>query len=314
MLYNFLKGLRGRVLILSHYNTDVDGVCSSIAFKEAVHSLNPGLKITLGTVGSFSRLVVNPSIDADFIVLMDTSTMQQLAPLDADIREHPAKKAVIDHHNPHKDTKKVADFYFVDKSATSTSEVVYKLLCDMGVKISRRMGYAVLLGILADSAHLKFASSKTMKMLSEILDKNVDYGRAVSLLEVTENTSRRLAHLKAAQRMKVYKAEKFVIATSKVGSFGSSAASALVVLGADCAFVASGDKEVQISARAHPKFLESGMSLGKDVMLGVGKLMGGAGGGHDAAAGAAGKKLTPDEALDECVKVVESFLKSRKGR
>ncbi len=323
---NYLKKFSGKILILSHQNSDLDAICSSIALKEALCALNPDLRIMIGAAGSVCKsarqvlkefseeVAINPKLDADFIILVDTATLQQIAPLDAGIKKHTGKIAVIDHHASHADTKNIADFYFVDEKASSSSEIVYTLLKKMKLKISRRIAFVLLVGILADSAHLKFATPKTIKIVNEILEEmDVDYERAVSLLEVSEDVSRKIAHLKCAKRMELYRIMDFVLVTSEVSSFGASAARALVLLGADCAFVASAKKnEVQISARASSNFIrETGINLGRDIMPKIGELINGSGGGHAGAAGAKGRGNYIGKALAECIKLVQEFLHRR---
>ncbi|MBI5253478.1 MAG: hypothetical protein HY930_03660 [Euryarchaeota archaeon] len=185
----------------------------------------------------------------------------------------------------------------------------------MKLKISGRIGFALLIGILADSAHLKFATKKTIKMVSEILEKtNADYERALSLLEVSEDFSKKIAHLKAAQRMELYRVMDFVLVTSEVSSFGASAARALALLGADCAFVGSVKKnEVQISARASSNFIKkTGINLGRDIMPKIGEFINGGGGGHTGAAGAKGRGNSISRALSECIRLVQEFLHAPK--
>lgn len=325
---SYLKNFSGRVLILSHQNSDLDAICSSIALKEALSVLNPRLIITIGAAVSacksarqvlkeFSEEVaVNPKLDAGLVILVDTATLQQIAPLDTEIKKHPGKIAVIDHHAPHPDTRDIADFYSVDEKASSSSEIVYTILKKMKIKISGRAAFALLIGILADSAHLKFATRKTIKIVDEILERtNADYERAAALLEVSEDVSKKIAHLKAAQRMELYRVMDFVLVTSEVSSFEASAARALVLLGADCVFVASMKKgEMQISARASQNFIrETGINLGRDIMPRVGELINGGGGGHVAAAGAKGRGSSISKALAGCIKLVQEFLHAPKG-
>lgn len=320
---DFLKNFsKGDMLILSHHNSDPDAVCSSIALKEAITKFNPHIAIKLGAAKSVSKfskgileefstdVVINPSLDVDLLVLIDTATLQQIAPLDKEINKSDTKKIVIDHHAQHKDTKDIADFYIV-KEASSTAEIVYHIIKKMELEITDRVGLAVLLGILADTAHLKFATPKTLQTINEILeDTGVDYNKALGLLEVPEDLSQRIAHLKAAQRMELYRVMDWIIITSEVSAFGASAARALTLLGADCAFVGSVNKdEVHISARATTNFIrETRMHLGKDIMPQIGGFIKGSGGGHKAAAGAEGKGEDITKALAECVRLVQEFL------
>jgi nanoRNase/pAp phosphatase (c-di-AMP/oligoRNAs hydrolase) len=107
--------------------------------------------------------------------------------------------------------------------------------------------------------------------------------------------------LKAAQRMKWIQERKWIIATSLVGSFESGSARLLIVLGADVAIVASGNKkgEIRLSTRASNRIVSEGFNL-TTVLESVEDMNGGSGGGHPGAAGYNGKGDT--EAITEITK------------
>jgi phosphoesterase RecJ-like protein len=320
-LFDCVKGASGPILILSHQNADLDAVCSSIALKDAFGVLNPNAEILIGVPNSISKnakriiekseAVINPSLDVELLVILDSSTLEQISPLDGDIKK--AKKiAVIDHHAPHEDTENVSDFYLVDDGASSTAEVIYELIEEAGIEITERSRLAILTGILADSARLRLATAKTIKIFSRLLDSGVDYQKALELVESPEDdVSQKIACLKAARRMEIHKTGEWILVTTKVSSFEARAANCIISTGADCVFVGSSAKgEIQISARARQNFLkETGISLGRDIMPHVGEFAGGSGGGHREAAGVKSKNGDIDAALDECIRVAEEFIK-----
>lgn len=324
-LFGYVEGMgSGRVLILSHQNADLDAICSSLALKEALAALNPNIEIQMGVPGGISKkakgiaedseVFINPSLEVELLVILDSSTLEQISPLDSDIKK--AKKiAVIDHHVPHSETKDISDFYLVDESAASTAEIIYELIEDAGIDISDRSRFAILTGILADSALLKFATPKTIKTVSRLLDSGADYQKALDLIMLQEeDVSQKIACLKAAKRIEINREGDWILVTSKVNAFESRAANGLVSLGADCVFVGSTAKDsVKISARASQNFLrKTGINLGRDVVPRVGEFVGGSGGGHREAAGVKSKSGDIDAALDECVRVAEELIKRRK--
>jgi len=318
-----LLGTPGRVLFLLHHNADHDAVCSAAALKRGLSRVNPGAEVRIGAAKGVSRdgrkvagamgeeIAVDPELDADLVVLLDTSTLGQLEQLGERLGSCGAKIAVIDHHARHRETEEIADYYIVDERASSTAEIVHGLLIEAGVEPDAEIASALLLGILADTGHLRLARPETVHVVSELLKTpDVDYDLLESLLEVEEDPSRKLAHLKAGQRAEIERVGEWIIATSVVGSFGASAARALVMLGADAAFVGtSSSTGLQVSSRASKRFLEgTGIHLGKDIMPSVGESIGGSGGGHAGAAGAAGKGEGLDEALVRCVELVRERI------
>jgi nanoRNase/pAp phosphatase (c-di-AMP/oligoRNAs hydrolase) len=318
-----LKTFRGRATILGHQNADLDCLCSSIALKEGLKEVNPALVVEIGAAGGFSKAAkrileefnyeasVNPALEEGLLIILDTSSLELLSPLDNEVRGFQGEIIVIDHHVPNQ-LSSLAHHSIVDPDATSTSELVYDLLKSLGVEIREITAISLLIGILADTQHLRFASPKVLRTASELLSKaEVDYEGVLSLIDSSEELSERMAHLKAAQRMKIRRVNDYLLATSRVSSFSASTASALVALGADCAFVGAQRKgEIQISARASRNFLVSTkLHLGMDVMSRIGPLIGGSGGGHRGAAGAKGRGDV-DAALEKCISLVQDFLLS----
>ncbi len=312
-----LKNFRGRALILTHQNADCDAIGSAVALKKAMQSFSPRASVAIGAAQGVSKAArrileelgesveINPPLDAELLILVDTATLRLLAPLDAELKRSSAKKAVIDHHALNEELHSVADFLIV-KDASSTAEVVYELVKKMGT-VSDEIALSLLAGIIADTGHLKFATPATLQTVNEILAvKKASYEKALSLLEIPEDVSQKIAHLKAAQRMELFRVMDYVIVTSQVSAFEASAARALVMLGADVAFVGSENKsEIRISARAGEGFLrETNLHLGRDVMPKICGLIAGSGGGHAGAAGAKGKGDLA-KALAECVRILQ---------
>jgi len=318
---NYLKKLSGKVVILSHQNADVDAIASSIALKEAITTYNSRATVDIGVANGTSKVskriaeelgdnfIVNPNLDTDLVILLDTSTLRQLSPISENIKKA-SKIAVIDHHSPHEETRGIADFYIVEEFS-SVAEVVYKLILEMEVPVGKKIGLALLLGIISDTGHLRYATSDTLKTIASILDSGIDFASAVELLETPKDKSQKIAQLKAAQRMKIIKMDGWIIVASHVGSFEASSASALVKLGADCAFVGSENNgKITLSVRASPDFQRStGIHLGSDLMQGIGTSIGGGGGGHPGAAGAKGAGSV-EEILEECIRQVSMLLKN----
>ncbi len=322
--FKWVRGIQGKVLILSHQNADLDAICSSIVLKDALSILNPDIEIIMGVPNGISKnaksmveesqFLINPSLDVDLLVILDSSTLEQISPLDKDTGM--AKKiAIIDHHVSHEETKNISDFYMVDESAISTAEVLYELIKAEGIVLNKSSNLALVVGILADSARLRLATGKTIRILAKLLDRGVDYQKALALVELPEeDASEKIARLKASKRMEIHKVDEWVLVTTKVNSFEARAANCIISIGADCVFVGSTNKEkIKMSARGRENFLRStGISLGKDIMPHVGEFVGGSGGGHREAAGVKSKTGDIDAALSECIKVTAKLIEQSK--
>lgn len=303
-------------MLLCHHNADPDSLGSAIAFSRYLTSM--GLKNRIGVAQSissyakrllqFAEVEKNPKVEEDVIIIFDTSSLEQLDPINL-----PEGKIVIviDHH-VEKENPIKADIKIVDSSRTSTAEIVWDLFKYLGFcdEMSVR---AILAGIITDTANFRYANVKTFKTVSEILkmfeiQMGEIYNLVVPVTDENIDQAKRMAILKACQRMEIKKVKNYIIAISKVSSYESLACKTFLQLGADVAIVGSEKNGVRISSRAKEHLIKKGLHLGK-IMEKVGPIIDGSGGGHSGAAGANGKKNL-DEAVKFLVKEIETFLKN----
>ena len=316
-----IKQFKGKsVLLLGHKNADPDSVCSIIALSIGLKQL--GFKVRSGVVESASKISqkildeidesieINPDLKTDLIVMLDMSTEGQLSDFVQEIFSSSAKKMIIDHHAIHDYTLKT-DFHFIDEKANSTVELVYDLLNELKVNINEKIAKAILLGTVAETAHLHYASLKNFEIIAELMKKfSIDYQWILATLETPLDVSERIARLKAAQRAKFERIGDFLVVASKVKSFEASAARLLIRAGADLAGVAAEkENEVRISLRSTPNFYKkTKIDLGKELVPEIAKIIKGTGSGHPTAAGANGTLVNK---ADEALKYIVEYTKTR---
>ena len=318
-LKRFLERSRDKsFLLLCHHNADPDSLGSAIAFALYLKSIGVE-KVRIGVAQSVSsyakRLLTfspvplekDPAVEEEVVLIFDTSSLEQLEPI-----EIPKDKTVIviDHHLE-KEKPIRADITVVDSSRTSTAEIVWELFKyvdfydEMAVK-------ALLAGIVTDTANFRFANAGTFRAVSEMLEHfPIQMGEIFQLVAPVSDENidqaKRMAILKACQRLEIKKFRKYVIAVSRVSAYESLACKTFLNLGADIAIVGSEKKGVRISARAKESLVKKGLHLGK-IMENVGPVIDGSGGGHAGAAGANGRKNL-DEAIKLILKEIERFLR-----
>jgi hypothetical protein len=115
--------------------------------------------------------------------------------------------------------------------------------------------------------------------------------------------------LKAAQRAKISSFKEWIIVFSRISSYQASVARALLSLGADLVVV-GGERDgvLRISMRASKDFSEkTGIHLGRDLAQPLGESIGGAGGGHEGAAGINGGTGL-DHFFAECERILAKRL------
>lgn len=295
------------VLYLCHRNADPDALGSAFALKEAIGG-------TIGVIEGCDRVasliakqldiecVTNPSGEGyDFVVVVDTSTPAQLN--EFELKNY----AVIDHHATTSLNEKAA--FYLHRNKSSTAEIVIEVLKVMGAPIMRRTAFALMSGIVTDTGNFRHATSDSFKAVAELIElSGIEYSEVIDLLSaVPQDVSMRIAFLKAAQRCSIERVEDWIIVTSQVSSFGGAAASSLISIGADVAFVASKkDDLVKVSARARREAQNAGVNLAT-LMEEISAKFKGAGGGHE---GAAGMDVTgePEAILLECVEYAKKAL------
>ena len=299
------------ILYLCHRNADADALGSAFALKEAIGG-------TIGVVDGCDRVasqianqlkieyVLEPKGEYDLVVVVDTSTPGQLNgfPL--------GPYAVIDHHATSALNENAV--FFLHRNRSSTAEIVLEVLKKMGAPIMRRTAFALLAGIVTDTGNFRHATSDSFKAVAELMDHSgINYNEVIDLLSsVPQDVSMRIAFLKAAQRCVIERVDEWIIVSSNVNSFGGAAASSLVSIGADVAFVgAKRDDVVKVSARARREIQSAGINLAQ-LMEDISAKYKGTGGGHEGAAGMDASGET-DVILSACVEHAKtSLLKKEK--
>jgi nanoRNase/pAp phosphatase (c-di-AMP/oligoRNAs hydrolase) len=216
---------------------------------------------------------------------------------------------MIDHHAPHPENTKTAALVLCDEKATSTCEIVLDMYQKSRVKLGREVSQALMVGMLVETGHMSIATRQTFKAAYLLVKAGANPESAFALTRSTMDDSERIARFRSAQRVRLERMDRWLIALSEVGSYHASAARALISLGAHLAVVAGKrNDELTLSFRSTRDFTErTGMHLGSDLATPLGARMGGMGGGHPTAAGA-NVKGDVNEALKLVLTIVKDFV------
>lgn len=299
-LANYFKKLgdeKRKIFISGHPHADPDAVGSVIALKEILKSL--GAEVTAGIPSDISKLSksvlksvdesieVDAPIEAEIVIVLDTSSLEQLKNYKEKIEELNPEIIFIDHHRPDEKTKKKIDKYYSKENASSTSELILDLAQKLDYKFESKIATLMLTGIISDTGHFKFANEETFRALNILFEHGADYREALEALKTPEDPSKRIAMLKACQRSEIHKAHGRQIVLSEIGAYESDAASLFVKIGADVSLVASENEEkIRISSRSRSGVAsETQLHLG-ELMSNLADHFGGVGGGHAGAAAA----------------------------
>jgi nanoRNase/pAp phosphatase (c-di-AMP/oligoRNAs hydrolase) len=310
------------VLVLGHQNADPDAVCSAYAFSLLAKRVNRKLKLSFASPDGVSKLsnqilravalevVESPDpSNVDLIVTVDTNTLQQLGNLKRPVLDSRKPLVMIDHHAPHPENVKTATFVICDDRATSTCEMILDMHAKLHIPLSRAASQALLIGLIVETGHLTIATRRTFHSACSLIKAGADPEPALAITRSAMDDSERIARLKSAQRLRMERIGKWVVAVSDVGSYHASAARALIALGAHLAVVAGKrNDELTVSFRSTREFAsETGLHLGRDLANPLGIKMGGMGGGHSTAAGA-NVKGEVDQALKLVLRILRDYL------
>lgn len=180
------------ISIITHPNPDGDAVGSSIGMYQFLRSM--GKEVYSIVPNSFPEFlawmegadkclnyeqkpdeVVNALEKSQLIFCVDFNAISRLNGLGGVVQKLVAPKVLIDHHLLPEDVFAVQ---FSDSTVSSTSELVYHLINEMGLKSKLTKGAAEALytGIMTDTGSFSYASSnpRTFEVVADLLSLNIN--------------------------------------------------------------------------------------------------------------------------------------------
>jgi len=287
-----------------------------------MHELVPSTKTKIvcpeGVSASTKQLLENLGITVpddklpaklDLAILVDTNTLDQLGTEGEKLLQTGTPIVVVDHHHPHPDTMKVASQMIIDESAAAAAEVVFRLWQASKIELGALEARALLAAMFVETKHFLLATESTFDIAAGLVRAGADPRRLSEMLSNPMSRSERVARLKAAGRSEIVMIGEWIVATSELGSYQSSAARALLAIGAHVSFVAGESKEkTRVNMRATEDFYrKTGVHLARDVSIPIGKKTGGVGGGHATAAGLTAPGQ-PEDVLKTCIEALKESL------
>jgi len=324
-----LSSFKGdRIALITHSGCDVDAICAAAALFFSLQKKNKA-KILIPNHISLPAKALAKKLNIPYTVsksnslnefnclfLVDFNDLKMADSLADKISAFKGEIFLIDHHRFAE--KKIAGKKnsLVDQNAVASCEIVFDWLKKSHYEINETASTCIAAGLITDSAFFVTANSKTFAILSAVLKKsNRTFSEITSLFSIKQTFDEKIAKLKAAKRARIFLISDYIVVISDVGAFESDAASALVRIGADIAFV--GDTEdglIRISGRASQNVVKkAGFDLAKHVFQKLPSDFSGSGGGHAGAAGFTGKGKDINAVLMKCISLSRKFFKKKKG-
>ena len=186
-IFNFPR----EVAIITHRNPDGDALGSSLAMKTFLEKDGHNVKVILPSeypnlfkylprikeciVYDLNQELALKTLEkAEVIFCLDFNGLDRIDKMGHVIQNSKAKKILIDHHL---DPEPFADFVFSDITASSTCEIVYKYIEDLGElsKIDVTIGQALFTGLITDTGCFKYATNpETYRVAAALKEIGVD--------------------------------------------------------------------------------------------------------------------------------------------
>ncbi len=180
------------VVITTHVSPDGDAIGSSLAICHFLRQLGKGAVVIVpNEMPGFLKwlpaadeiLVYNDQTkiskelisNADLILALDFNTLSRIDSMGIDVADAKAKKVMIDHHtNP----GNFADVIISYPKMSSTSEMIFRLICRMGYapEIDKKIATCIYTGMMTDTGAFTYNSNspEIYTIISELLKKEID--------------------------------------------------------------------------------------------------------------------------------------------
>ncbi len=210
------------IVILSHRNPDGDAIGSSLGLLHYLRKWGHRVNVIvpseypdfLSWLPAAGEIVVYDDEEETATELLKTATMFFILDLNsfdridkvADVLHEDARpRVMIDHHLY---PEPIADYMFSDTTASSTCEMVYDFIEQLGdtARLDKTIGDCLYTGIITDTGGFKYATSaKLFRTVSKLLEAGTDDYKVQDRIwnSMTEKQLRLLGHC-LANRLEVY--------------------------------------------------------------------------------------------------------------
>lgn len=198
-----------KIAILNHINPDGDAFGSAYGLKLALLEMGKSAEVFLRPEDTESREYrfvrqgenMNFELcDCDLKIAVDCADLARLGAFSEDFS---GETAAIDHHATHKPFSKV---FVVVPDAPATGEIIYDLICSMGISLTDDIAYNLYMAIICDTGNFKYSSTtpKTHIVASELMKKNFDGADLAKKLFDTKSVAYLNMYKKAIESLELY--------------------------------------------------------------------------------------------------------------
>ena len=186
-IYNDIMGSKS-ILLLSHEMPDGDAIGSLMGLyymlkdcKKNVDAVVPEMPDTFNYLDSINEVKKNSNKKYDLVIVVDCANKERIGQTNKEFSRC-KKSIIIDHHISN---IKYGDINYIEENTASCAQVIYYLFKEWGIKITKRIGEALITGSLTDTSgfsnnNIDKASFLMAAELMDIVDIHRIYYLAVS--------------------------------------------------------------------------------------------------------------------------------------
>ena len=178
------------VLILTHQSPDGDTLGSGYALCYALRNLGKKANVVCADkipekYSYFTAHYTPEEFEVENVVAVDVADEKLLGSLSEVGEIH----LCIDHHGSN---RQFADYLCLDSNCASTTELLYEILCEMNVTITKEIANCIYTGLSTDTGCFKYTNTtaKTLRTAAEMLEKGADAGMINTLMFETKTLAR----------------------------------------------------------------------------------------------------------------------------
>ncbi len=177
-----------RVIITTHVNPDGDAIGSELALAAALRQMGKEAAVINHNATPENYQWLDPQeeiihfipekhrdliLKSDLTVILDTNQPDRLRSLEPFIRQSSSPILIIDHHlEPHP----FGNHYLIDEAATSTGELVFKIMQELHLEITPAIASSLYTAIMTDTGSFRFPRTdpEIHSIVAELLGKGAD--------------------------------------------------------------------------------------------------------------------------------------------
>ncbi len=228
-----------KIAVFTHTHPDGDALGSSYALKLALCGIGKECEVFLEEeccTKEYSLIMGKEDSglkieDCDLKIALDCSDAARLGALGG---KFIGNVAAIDHHVAHGE---FCECMARDSEAAATGQLVYELLTDMDIPISREIAHNLYIAISSDTGSFKYSSTspRTMEIAARLMETGIDFAGIAKALYDTKSREYLNMYKTAIDKMEFYAGGKIALLALMNSDFENagldeSLASAIVTL------------------------------------------------------------------------------------